>query len=139
MGRYEEALVDLNRAIELKPDYEWIARRGVTYRLMERYGEALADLTRAIELKPDYDWAITQKENLLSSQQFAEGKYYLSTGITEKHRTPYNQGLNYQKLNQPALAQSNFQKAIQRVRQELRHWTIRVGRFLERLFRKGSK
>jgi tetratricopeptide (TPR) repeat protein len=33
-----------------------LARRGVTYRLMERYDEALADFNRAIELEPDEDW-----------------------------------------------------------------------------------
>jgi tetratricopeptide (TPR) repeat protein len=54
MERYEEALADFDRAIELKEDYPWaIARRGETYRDMERYAEALADFDRATELKPD--------------------------------------------------------------------------------------
>jgi regulator of sirC expression with transglutaminase-like and TPR domain len=46
MKRYEDALADLSRAIELKPDYDWaIANRGVTYRQIERCEDALADLT----------------------------------------------------------------------------------------------
>ena len=53
MGRYEEALADFTRAIELDPADAWaIASRGQTYRLMGRYDEALADFTRAIELDP---------------------------------------------------------------------------------------
>ncbi|MDJ0703403.1 MAG: tetratricopeptide repeat protein, partial [Leptolyngbyaceae cyanobacterium MO_188.B28] len=57
---YKKALEDLNRAIELDPDYQWaITGRGITYQSMERYDEALADLNRAIELDPDYQWAIT--------------------------------------------------------------------------------
>ncbi|MBW4636333.1 MAG: tetratricopeptide repeat protein [Iphinoe sp. HA4291-MV1] len=56
MERYEEALQDFNRAIELDPKYEWaIASRGYTYGLMERYEEALQDSNRAIELNPKYD------------------------------------------------------------------------------------
>ena len=53
MGRYDEALADLNRAIELDPSRDWIiADRGETYRAMGRYDEALADFNRAIELDP---------------------------------------------------------------------------------------
>jgi tetratricopeptide (TPR) repeat protein len=60
--RYEEALADLDRAIELNPDYAGaIAQRGLSYRDMGRYEEALADLDRAIELNPDYAWAIAQR------------------------------------------------------------------------------
>ena len=59
MERYDEALADFDRAIELDPKYAWaIGSRGVTYRLMERYDEALADFDRAIELDPKYAWAI---------------------------------------------------------------------------------
>ena len=54
MDRYEEALADFNRAIDLDPSYAWaLANRGETYRRMERYEEALADLTRAIDLNPE--------------------------------------------------------------------------------------
>jgi tetratricopeptide (TPR) repeat protein len=50
MQRYDKALADLNRAIELDPaDALDIASRGETYRLMERYEEALADFNRGIQ------------------------------------------------------------------------------------------
>jgi tetratricopeptide (TPR) repeat protein len=62
MERYEDALADFNRAIELKPNYTWtIAHRGETYRQMERYQDALADFDRAIELKPNDAWTIARR------------------------------------------------------------------------------
>jgi tetratricopeptide (TPR) repeat protein len=49
MGRYDDALTDLSRAIDLNPQYAWaIANRGLTYQLMGRYDDALTDLTGAI-------------------------------------------------------------------------------------------
>ena len=56
LERYEEALADYSRAIELNPGDGWaIGGRGLTYRMLERYEEALADLGRAIELDPSPD------------------------------------------------------------------------------------
>lgn len=55
MERYEEALADLSRAIELDPnDADSFAERGMTYRAMGRCDEALADFTHVIELDPSY-------------------------------------------------------------------------------------
>ena len=54
MGRREEALADLDRAIKLSPrNGALIGGRGFLYQIMGRYGEALTDLTRANELSPD--------------------------------------------------------------------------------------
>ncbi len=56
-GRYEEALSDFTRALELDPDNSsMLASRGETYRLMGRYDEAVADFTRVIELDPADGW-----------------------------------------------------------------------------------
>jgi len=50
LKRYEEALLDFNRAIELDENFALvIILRGATYQLMERYEEALQDFNRAIE------------------------------------------------------------------------------------------
>ena len=57
MKRYEEALKDFDRGIELDPKYPCtISRRGETYGLMKCYSEALKDFDRAIELDPKYKW-----------------------------------------------------------------------------------
>jgi len=54
MERYDEALADFNRAIELDPeDARVIADRGEIYMLMERDDDALTDLSHAIEIEPD--------------------------------------------------------------------------------------
>ncbi|MBO0804506.1 MAG: tetratricopeptide repeat protein [Nocardiopsaceae bacterium] len=61
-NRYEDALSDFNRAIELDPERTWaIAQRGELYRIRGRYEEALKDFDRAIELDPDYYWAIASR------------------------------------------------------------------------------
>ena len=54
MGRREEALADLDRAIKLSPrNGALIGGRGFLYQIMGRYDEALTDLTLANELSPD--------------------------------------------------------------------------------------
>src|SRR5580692_2071286 len=56
-GRYDKALADFDRAIELDAAYgPAIAGRGVTYRAMGRYDQALADFDRAIELGAADGW-----------------------------------------------------------------------------------
>src|SRR5215469_14936213 len=65
MGRYDEALADLNRATELDADQDWaIADRGETFRAMGRYDEALADFNRAIELYPGDDDYIRKRAEI---------------------------------------------------------------------------
>ena len=57
MGEFAKALADLDRAIELRPNYAWvIVRRGETYRQMGEFAKALTDLDHAIELEPNDDW-----------------------------------------------------------------------------------
>jgi tetratricopeptide (TPR) repeat protein len=54
-GRYEEALSELTRAIELDPkNASAFGARGALYADMHRNEEALDDLDRAIELDPEY-------------------------------------------------------------------------------------
>ena len=67
MERYEEALADFSRVIELSPEdaASAFADRGETFRLMERYEEALADFSRAIELDPEYAWPIASRGQTL--------------------------------------------------------------------------
>jgi tetratricopeptide (TPR) repeat protein len=54
LRRYEEALQDLNRALELDPNNtQALATRGNTYLLIERNEEALQVLNRALQLDPN--------------------------------------------------------------------------------------
>jgi tetratricopeptide (TPR) repeat protein len=54
LRRYEEALQDLNRALELDPNNtQALGLRGNTYLTMKRYEQALRDLNRALQLDPN--------------------------------------------------------------------------------------
>ena len=52
--QYEKAIEYLNKAIELKPDYEdAYVNRGIAYSNLQKYDEAMADYTKAIKLEPN--------------------------------------------------------------------------------------
>jgi tetratricopeptide (TPR) repeat protein len=61
-GDYQQAIVELSKAIELDPDYDWaLAHRGESYRMIDEIDLAIADLDRAIELDPEYSWALASR------------------------------------------------------------------------------
>ena len=61
-GNFDAALKDLNRALELKPDYPFaLASRGDCHRQKGNLDAALKDLNRALELKPDYPFALASR------------------------------------------------------------------------------
>ncbi|MCI0527390.1 MAG: tetratricopeptide repeat protein, partial [Nitrospira sp.] len=120
--RYEDALVDFNRAIELKPDDEWtIANRGETHRLLRRYEEALVDLNRAIELKPDDEWAIASRgETYRLLGRYEKALVDLNHVIELVSKNDwrfYSRALTYQALGRISEAQTDFTAAIQIARQ----------------------
>lgn len=54
IGKLEESLADLTRAVELEPASAWeLSQRGQTLQALNRSEEALADFSRALELDPD--------------------------------------------------------------------------------------
>jgi tetratricopeptide (TPR) repeat protein len=62
LSRYDEAIADFSRAIELDPGNFWyISNRGESYRAKEQYDLAIQDLDRALELQPDYAWALASR------------------------------------------------------------------------------
>ena len=49
MDKYDEALVDFDRAIELDENNAWIYRqRGITYRYLKDYDKSVKDINKAI-------------------------------------------------------------------------------------------
>ena len=55
LKRYDEALANYDRAIQIKPDYaEAYLNCGAILSELKRYDEALANYDRAIQIKPDY-------------------------------------------------------------------------------------
>ena len=92
LGRYEDALVDLDRAIELDSNdsIAWI-NRGITKGRLGRYEDALVDLDRAIELDANNsaDW-----EN--------RGNTKDRLGRYEEALTDYNRAIELDSNNSPA-------------------------------------
>ena len=53
-GRYDEAIEEYNKAIELNPNYAIAyARRGQAYFKLEKFDLAIPDLAKALELDPN--------------------------------------------------------------------------------------
>lgn len=58
LGRYEEAIKDCSKAIELKPDYpNAYYNRGISKNVLGKYSEAIDDFNKAIELRHTYHYA----------------------------------------------------------------------------------
>jgi tetratricopeptide (TPR) repeat protein len=66
LGRYEEAIASLDKALEIKPDYykAWYSRGNALYAL-DFYEEAIFSYEKAIQLKPDFAQAWYEKGKAL--------------------------------------------------------------------------
>jgi tetratricopeptide (TPR) repeat protein len=64
-GRYQEALMAANKAIEIGTDKmpETLFNRAMAYDHMQRYNEAYTDLKKALELRPDWPPALNAIDN----------------------------------------------------------------------------
>lgn len=64
-GRYQEALIAANKAIEIGTDKmpETLFNRAMAYDHLERYNEAYNDLKKALELRPDWPPALNAIDN----------------------------------------------------------------------------
>jgi tetratricopeptide (TPR) repeat protein len=123
LDRYEEALGDLNRAIEQDPQYAWaFAERGETYRLMGQYGKAFRDFSRAIELDPDEDWALSKRAELhLSFRRLdpALEDLDLAISIDPDDWYLYLRGLAYRLLDRDNRARGDLEDALARGEEKL--------------------
>jgi tetratricopeptide (TPR) repeat protein len=118
MERYQEALQDFDRAIELNPKYTWaITNRGETYGLMERYQEALQDFDRAIKLKPKYYWAIANRGyiyRLMERYQEALQDFDHAIEYNPKYTWAItNRGETYRLMERYQEALQDFDRAIE--------------------------
>jgi len=118
MRKYDEALADFTRAIELDDQYAWaIASRGETYRLLGKYEAALVDFTRAIELNDKYAWAIARRgETYQAMSRYAEALADFTRAIELNDKYAWaiaRRGETYQAMSRYAEALADFTRAIE--------------------------
>lgn len=67
--RFDEALADLDRALELHPEFIWaLVQRGATrHRMDHPPADVLDDLTRALRLDPQHVWALATRADVYRS------------------------------------------------------------------------
>ncbi|MCZ8250285.1 tetratricopeptide repeat protein [Microcystis sp. LE19-195.1E] len=115
--KYELALDDYNKAIELNPNHaNAYNNRGNLYKDLQKYDLALADYDKAIEINPNFAILYYNRGGLYYNQQ----KYELALSDINKaielnpnYAEAYNnRGLLYTDLQKYDLALSDYSKAI---------------------------
>lgn len=81
--RYEEALADFTKALELKPDYAnvWV-NRGIVYQNRGQHDLALADFNKTLEFAPNDSFAYVRR-----------GRSHRALGQRDKAMSDYNQAI----------------------------------------------
>ena len=114
-GKYELALADFDRAIELDPKYAWaIANRGVTYRQQGKY-EGAGRLRPRHRPRPENAWVIASGARPTAAGQIPAG----AGRLRPRHRTRpkvcraiANRGETYREQGEYELALADFDRAI---------------------------
>ena len=70
MRRYEEALRETKKAVDLKPDFaEYHDTLGMILCMLGRYEEALKEVEQALEMEPENKQYLASKESILSAMK----------------------------------------------------------------------
>ncbi len=130
LRRYEEAVADSSKAIELDPQQAlaWFGR-GNAYNKLSQPGKALADYTRALELDPQ-DVNTWNNRGLVYAKLGQPGKaaadYSRALELDPQHVNAwYNRGLIYSQQGQqgqPGKAVADFSKVIELEPQRVEAW-----------------
>lgn len=118
LKRYESALKDFDRAIEMEPDSAIaFLNRGSTFDDLEEYDRALDDLNRAIQLDPNYYEAFFNRGLVFYEREIfskALEDFKRAVQINPSADTAYNSiGNTYNKLDHFDQALTNFSQAIE--------------------------
>ncbi|MGW4384368.1 tetratricopeptide repeat protein [Kitasatospora sp. NPDC004531] len=117
-GRYEQALADFDRAVELDPDRpEALHSRARSLIAAERYEQALADLDRAVELAPDFAAAFATRgdtKRLAGRAQQALADLDRAVELDPGRRWALgSRGRTYQDLGRHEEAVADFGRAVE--------------------------
>jgi len=140
MERYEEALADLNRAVELDPSHAWaMAARGETYHLMECCEEALADFNRAVELDPGDAWAIGRRgQTYQEMERYGKALADLSRAVELGQNWAIGvRGETYRLMKRYEEALADFNRAVELDPGNPGHFTAR-GQTYQKMVRYGE-
>ena len=116
LDRYEEAITDLDRAININPELaEAYVSRGATKAQHDRCEDAIADLDKAISIDPDIAEAYLSRgaaKFLLGRLEEAIAEYDKVIRINPEHVGAYqNRGKAKKSLQQYAAAKEDFKQA----------------------------
>lgn len=116
--KYEDAIIDFNKAVDLKPDYtEVYLRRGILFKELKRYQEAINDYNKAIQLKPDLADAYNNRGiifNELQRYQEAIDDYSQAIRLKPAYVKAYNnRGIIFSQLNRYKESLSDYNKVIE--------------------------
>ncbi|RIB08963.1 hypothetical protein C2G38_2269332 [Gigaspora rosea] len=118
MGRYEEAISDFNKSLEIVPNNEIsLNHRAISYRMMGRYEESLADLNRSLVIDPNnastlYLRGITYKKMGRYEESLAE--LNRSLVIDPNNATVLNcRGVTYQMLGSYKKSLADYNESLE--------------------------
>jgi tetratricopeptide (TPR) repeat protein len=117
MGKYQEALADLDRSLSVNPkDAQAYGQRGNVYLDMKQYGKALSDLDKALALDPKKAW-------MWSSRGLAHARnedvhralpdYDKAISLEpDSYKTRFNRALALEKANAPQKALEDYKAVL---------------------------
>jgi tetratricopeptide (TPR) repeat protein len=117
-GDYAIAIVDLDKAIELTPDYAMAySNRSVAYSGLGKYDKAIADLNKAIELNPYYAIAYFNRGIIYGrlgkyDEAIADLNKAIDLNTNNAMAYYFNRGIIYGRLGKYDEAIADFNKAI---------------------------
>jgi serine/threonine-protein kinase len=114
LGRFEEALQELERAKELDPFSLIILAIGTwPYRYSGQYDKAIEQLKKVLEMEPDF----LPAQSYLGSCYFWKGMYEEALEMYRKHNNQYAVGNTYAKMGKLDEARKILKNYIERAKQ----------------------
>ena len=116
--KYDDALRDYNKAIELNPDFpKGYSNRGVLLKDLKRYDESLSDYNKAIELLPNYAIPYNNRGvlfKILNRLDEALNDYNRAIALLPNYPDAlYNRAVVYKLQNKYDESLRDYNKAIQ--------------------------
>ncbi len=118
LGKHEEAIAALKKAVEIKPDYgEAYINLGSAYSDMGKYEEAIAAYRKAVEMKPDFDAVYNNlgfTYSRMGKHEEAIDCYMKAIALNPRRDTAYfNLGFAYRDLGKYEDAILSYKKILE--------------------------